>query len=349
MTTHDFFETLEIQFAQKKPFVVFKKSESTSIEALLLKSNDLFPVNYNEAGFIFAPFTSINNKSIWFPLSKATYIDTIFEKQLISEKNNFNHKNDSQKEFHINIVNKAIGVLKQGDLKKVVLSRKAEVKKQLSSPIKLFQKIIQKYPNAYTYCWHHPKIGLWMGATPETLIQLKGSNFKTMALAGTMLFKGNLNVKWGEKEIEEQNLVVKSILNELDPYTNHIQKGETKTVKAGSLLHLQTQIEGELKNSNCLQEVIQALHPTPAVCGLPKKKAKEFILKNENYDRGYYTGYLGVIAPKKETSLYVNLRCMELQNQKANLYVGGGITNQSNAEKEWIETVNKSQIMSQIL
>jgi len=112
------------------------------------------------------------------------------------------------------------------------------------------------------------------------------------------------------------------------------------------------------------------LHPTPAVCGLPKESAKQFILEHEDYNREFYTGFLGelncetTIAPRSgrrnienrayavsrtSTQLYVNLRCMQLKNQQAIIYVGGGITEGSNAESEWEETVSKSLVIKSIL
>ena len=112
------------------------------------------------------------------------------------------------------------------------------------------------------------------------------------------------------------------------------------------------------------------MHPTPAVCGLPKGSAKQFILKHEAYNREFYTGFLGelncetTIAPRSgrrnienrayaitrnSTQLYVNLRCMQLKNQQAIIYVGGGITESSNAESEWEETVSKSLVIKSVL
>lgn len=112
------------------------------------------------------------------------------------------------------------------------------------------------------------------------------------------------------------------------------------------------------------------MHPTPAVCGLPKDISKAFILKNENYNREFYTGFLGELNIKERKSrnvnrhniendayasvknvsnLYVNLRCMQLVNNHAIVYIGGGITKDSIPEKEWEETVSKSQVIKSIL
>ncbi|MBT8260061.1 MAG: chorismate-binding protein, partial [Bacteroidia bacterium] len=155
----------------------------------------------------------------------------------------------------------------------------------------------------------------------------------------------------------------------LEPIVEKLNISSTKTVQAGKLLHLQTDINASLRDNN-LEELIKSLHPTPATCGLPKDKAKAFILEHENYNRSYYTGFLGelnfkvkssrnsnrrniennaYVSIKNETNLYVNLRCMQIKQNKAMIYVGGGVTKDSIPEKEWQETVNKTKTMKNVL
>ena len=101
--------------------------------------------------------------------------------------------------------------------------------------------------------------------------------------------------------------------------------------------------------------MIRILHPTPAVCGFSREIAREFIIENENYNRSFYTGFLGELnlqnfnKDKKKSALFVNLRCMKIENNKVSIFVGGGITKGSNAEKEWQETVFKSKTMKYVL
>jgi isochorismate synthase len=103
--------------------------------------------------------------------------------------------------------------------------------------------------------------------------------------------------------------------------------------------------------SAAIGPVIRALHPTSAVCGMPLEAALTFLLNNEPYDRRYYTGYLGELnlGTDAQTHLYVNLRCMEIKDQMAHIYVGGGITKDSDPELEWQETVAKSETMLHVL
>ena len=100
-----------------------------------------------------------------------------------------------------------------------------------------------------------------------------------------------------------------------------------------------------------IKDFVSSLHPTPAVCGLPMKAAKDFIIKNEGYNREFYTGFLGALNFENEkTELFVNLRCMQyVENKKLALYVGGGITKDSNATLEWDETENKTKTMLDVL
>ena len=209
--------------------------------------------------------------------------------------------------------------------------------------------MLQNYKNAFVYVWFHPEIGLWMGATPERLINIKGSNFTTMALAGTQPFEGATDVIWQEKEQQEQQYVTDFILENIKEEVTISEVKGPYTIKAGSLLHLRTDIMGQLKEVNLLESLIKSLHPTPAVCGLPKETAKDFILQNENYTRSYYSGYLGELNVNENTQLFVNLRCMEVKDAKIALYIGGGITKGSIPEKEFEETVAKAMVMKKVL
>ena len=114
-----------------------------------------------------------------------------------------------------------------------------------------------------------------------------------MSLAGTQPYANKENIVWGNKEIEEQQLVTDFIENKIKDIAKNILIEKAKTVKAGSLLHLKSKVNGELCKSSSFISLIKALHPTPAVCGLPREKAKAFILQNENYTRSFYTGFLG--------------------------------------------------------
>ena len=193
---------------------------------------------------------------------------------------------------------------------------------------------------------------MWLGATPEQFLKLNDNQLHTVSLAGTQLFKEDLT--WQGKEKDEQEFVTQFIVNELVNYADKLYFSEPETVKAGSLAHLKTIISAHIQKE-FLGEIILKLHPTPAVCGLPKESAFQFIIENEGYNREFYAGFLGELNidftnfKTLNSDLYVNLRCMKKENNKINIFVGCGITKDSNPEKEFIETVNKSITIKKII
>lgn len=376
MLIDNFFKIAQNHFNDALPFVLYRKPNASVVKGLFQKDDAVYvSENLTESGFVFAPFDA-NNKTILMPLEESELFESdVLSQQKQNDKVNFIEVSNTTRDYHINIVSKAIKAIENQVFKKVVISRKEDVNLlELSyeqaeyNPIEFFKRLLSQYKTAFVYCWYHPKIGLWLGATPETLLSVTGNRFTTMALAGTQEFKGEENTTWETKETEEQQFVTDFIVDGLKPSVKNLYIGNLETVKAGNLLHLRTKISGIL-NSN-LKAIVDVLHPTPAVCGLPKAAAKQFILKNENYNRKFYTGFLGELnivekitrntnrrnvensayaSVKKVSHLFVNLRCMALTDVKASIYVGGGITKDSIPENEWQETVNKTQTMKKVL
>jgi isochorismate synthase len=320
-----------------------------------MDNDSLFSVDdFSEKGFVFAPFDN-QQKAILFPINNSEFIseDLSFDAIKFKEKDFCN--NDSSREQHIKLVDKTIEEISNNDLKKVVISRKEDLEISDFNLIKTYQKLLQTYQNAFVYVWFHPKIGLWLGATPETLLNIENNTFKTMSLAGTQVYENTKNIVWKSKELEEQQLVTDFIESQLTGISSNLKIDKKETIKAGSLLHLRTKVTGELNENSTLKTLIRALHPTPAVCGLPRGNAKKFILANELYSRSFYTGFLGELNLQKNkietenSSLFVNLRCMNILDDNVSLFVGGGITKDSIPKNEWEETVSKSKVMKRVL
>lgn len=371
MTSEDFFARIESQYINQLPFVAYRKPCENTLNALLQSTDHLHKISdFSEKGFVFAPFDDAET-SILIPLEGSDFLTINSEIATAVEPSEIATViDDNAKRQHVNSVSKAVDAIKTGTFEKVVLSRQEEVLLSKSNPLQLFKNLLNTYSSSFIYCWYHPEVGFWLGATPETLIKIEGNQFSVMALAGTQVYKGHLDVIWDDKEIQEQKFVTDFIVESLKYLVDNLKISETETVKAGSLVHLKTMISARLKPGSSLSSVIKVVHPTPAVCGVPKKVAKQFILENEHYNREFYTGFLGELnfevtaAPragkrnienraytitKKSTKLYVNLRCMQLKNNMALIYVGGGITANSNPESEWEETVSKSLIIKNIL
>ncbi|MFY0605424.1 MAG: chorismate-binding protein [Cyclobacteriaceae bacterium] len=254
-------------------------------------------------------------------------------------------------------VNLAIERIKETSLSKVVLSRFKDVPIDESfDALETFLKLVDKYPNAFCYLTNTKEFGLWIGATPEKLIAIKNQTFSTDALAGTQLKTENQDlgdVAWTQKEIEEQAMVSRYIIDCFKKIRlREFQENGPKTVLAGDLLHLKTEFEVDLKLTNYAtlgDEMLELLHPTSAVCGYPKDLADQLINEVEGYNRGLYAGFLGPVGFEGATHLFVNLRCMQVFSENVRLYAGAGITADSNAAKEMIETENKMNTMLNVL
>ena len=369
MQTEEVFKHVENHFYNELPFVIYNKPNDLIVKALFQKTDNIYTTeDFEGKGFVFAPFDD-SNATVLMPLDESEFFTCKFEHSPVSHTSNSNSEiGDSDKDFHLKLIQNGIQSILDSQMQKVVLSRCESVPFSESQFISVFKKLLQNYASAFVYCWYHPKIGLWLGATPETLISVIGNRFKTMALAGTQQYEDTLDVHWNTKEIDEQQFVTDYIESCLKSSVSSLSISKSKTIRAGHLLHLQSIFSG-IMNAE-LYEVLQELHPTPAVCGLPVKNAKSFILENESYEREYYTGFLGELNFKETISrnenkrnvennaynsvktvshLYVNLRCMQIKNSQALIYIGGGITKDSIPEKEWSETVSKAETMKRVL
>lgn len=352
----DFFIKVKQQEKQNLPFVIYSKPNKNILEGYFQKDDHLyFAENFNQSGFVFAPFDG--NQIVLIPKKKSHKWKAILTSsdENISKESIDNTIDLNAKQHFKALVQKGIDAINNGDFSKVVVSRQEIIDLNDFDITSIFEKLVFAYPTACTYCWFHPKIGLWMGATPERLLKSKNATFLTTALAGTQVYKKAKEPTWENKEIEEQRFVTSYIVDNLKGIASEVTISSPYTVKAGNLLHIKTDIEGKINKNSTLKEVVDALHPTPAVCGLPEMIAKKFIIENENYDRTYYSGFLGELNQKSrnkkklKSDLYVNLRCMQIKEKQAIIYMGCGITKDSNPEKEWEESVNKSMTMKKIL
>ena len=200
------------------------------------------------------------------------------------------------------------------------------------------------------YLCHTPVTGTWLGSTPEIILSGSSQSWKTVALVGTLpIVDGVEPTEWSEKNKEEQAIVAEYIRKIIKKHGAKMTEKGPYTARAGQLVHLKTDFLFQLKETGFLGNLLKELHPTPAICGLPKEEAYQFILSNEGYDRRYYSGMVGWLDPKGQTDLYVNLRCMEIRSTEVKLYAGGGILPSSEVRSEWEETSQKMKTMKNIL
>ena len=368
MNSKGFFDSMQHHFNGGLPFVAYRKPNSNEVRLLLQNDDAIHYINdYSESGFVFAPFDN-KEKSILIPFNASEVKTLNYEISCAVDSEITNKESATSKVEHIDLVQKGIDAITNKQFKKVVLSRYETIDLSDENPIIIFKRLLDTYLAAFVYCWYHPKVGLWQGATPETLIHVEANRFKTMALAGTQKYNGSLEVNWEDKEKQEQEYVTSFIVDSLKPSVENLSISKPTTIKAGNVVHLKTTISGLLQPN--LSAVLLKLHPTPAVCGLPQESAKQFILKEEHYNREFYTGFLGELniqenrsrntkrqnvensayaTVKTSSHLFVNLRCMQLRESKALVYVGGGITKDSIPELEWKETVNKTLTIKAVL
>ena len=332
------------QLSNKLPFVLYALPNSKKVCALL-QTNDTVYQFKEQDGFIIASFNS--KEVLVIPNDASVFIEEDFKSNAIQFEPLEISFNEIEKQNFEQIVTLAIKQIKESFFEKVVLSRSIVVETDVDC-VDSFCKMVQRYPTAFCYVYYHPKIGCWMGATPEQLLKVTNHNFETVALAGTQ--KKADFIDWSAKEKHEQQVVTDYILECLHEEVLTLKVAEPTTVEAGELVHLKTTITGNVYSDENIKTILNQLNPTPAVCGFPKESALEFILKNENYDREFYTGYLGLWDTTTSTAnLFVNLRCMKIEDGKSIIYVGCGITADSNPEKEFFETEHKSMTMRTIL
>ncbi len=363
---------------------------STSTQSLIVDFNENIQfldteIEQSKSGFLISPFVNPQLEKTYF-IEASFRLDYEVRKDTFEEKNNLNtidfqsfiqkitsknnHKNWKNKckmvanqtknneQNHINLVQKSIEAIQQKQFQKVVLSRQKQIEYPENFDLwNAYQNLCKQYPNAFCYIFHIPQVGIWMGASPEILISTDKNNiFRTVALAGTQKYNANIplnQISWGQKEIEEQAMVSRYIINCFKKIRlREFEEEGPKTSIAGNLLHLKTFFEVDMQATNFSQlgsVMLKLLHPTSAVCGMPKESSEKFILENENYNREFYSGFLGPVNIDNETHLFVNLRCMQFFQNMMQLYAGGGITEDSVPEKEWLETELKCRTLLDIL
>ncbi|WP_031525504.1 chorismate-binding protein [Dyadobacter crusticola] len=272
-------------------------------------------------------------------------------------------KNEYAKLRFQRTVELAVAAIRQNQFKKVVLSRTKDLSySDHFQPANAFCELSKIYPHAFVSLVNLPEENeIWLGASPELLVQQQANGFfKTMSLAGTQKARthsGELipryDIRWGEKEIEEHALVSRYIVECFKKIRlrEYLETGP-KTVLAGNLYHLRTDFEVDTNAVNFPElgpVMLKLLHPTSAVCGVPKEPSLEFLLSIEGYDRSFYSGFLGPVQVGENTSLFVNLRNVRFKNGKATFFAGAGITGDSIPEQEWEETELKCDTLLRVI
>ncbi|MCZ4408103.1 isochorismate synthase [Cryomorphaceae bacterium 1068] len=263
-----------------------------------------------------------------------------------SQKSRF-QRQTSKEGYRVSFA-KYMEAFQSGNIQKAILSSIIQEEKPKDfDPIDYFFRLCESYPNAFAYLLYHPSLGTWCGASPEILLEGSGDEYSTVALAGTQPTNPSQEYDWGEKEVEEHELVNEHIRAILEKGgATEIRETAPYTIQAANVVHLKTDFR--FKYGKSVRSLLDQLHPTPAVAGLPTAASIELIQAAEKHDRGLYTGYLGILS-ESETRVFVNLRCMQIGERDLALYAGGGITAKSDMEAEWMETRLKAKTLLNLL
>lgn len=238
-----------------------------------------------------------------------------------------------------------------GKLEKVVLSRTIDLPVGTTEAPALFIEALKERPDAFVAMVMTPDHGLWLGATPERLVLAENDSLLVYAIAGTAATAAATEDPgaWGAKERHEQRVVTKTIAAALiDLGAPHIMIEGPAVLHAGPVAHLSTRISATVE-SRMVESVVNAVHPTPAVCGTPTSTALQRIAALEDRGRELYTGFWGPWSADGRMELFVNIRCMRVFGDRSELRVGAGITAGSVPADEWEETEHKADSWRQLL
>jgi isochorismate synthase len=254
----------------------------------------------------------------------------------------------TSKETHAQLIHLALQRIESRELEKVVISCIKHAPRSAQTLDAIFHKLTAHYPTAMVYALHHPDYGTWMGATPELLLHKAGNRFHTVSLAGTQAYSDTHEIQWNEKLRREQSLVTDFIVQTIEQCGGvDITMHGPYTAQAGPLAHLKTNIH--FTGSTAADQYIKQLQPTPAVCGLPREPALDFLNTHSTAQRRLYAGRIGLRYPSGDEIHFVNLRCMQVFEDHFELHVGGGIVTGSIAEEEWHETEIKANVLRNLL
>ncbi len=299
-------------------------------------------------GFVMAPFAPSSAQPVLFIHPDRMVVDAIDEELCDTSSLEILVASPHERSDYAHDFQVFHDQLMEGVFQKLVLSRSVNiVYHEAFSPLLLFKRACERYPRLFVSLVYTPQSGLWLTSTPEILLSGSGQQWQTIALAGTMQYEENL--RWSEKNIQEQRYVASYIIRQLERFTDHITEEGPRTARAGHLAHLRSDFYFLLPDQAEVGGLLAALHPTPAVCGLPKQEAFQFIQQNEHHHRSYYSGFMGPLAVDGSTTIFVTLRCMQIFQNGYRLYAGGGLLKDSVEEQEWLETETKMDTMRHII
>jgi len=249
------------------------------------------------------------------------------------------------------LVEAATKAMADGSLRKVVLAREIVVTADVpfDAPT-ILERLRTTYPGCHLY-----RVDGFVGASPALLVSRAGDIVRSHPMAGTAARSGDPSTDArlaaallaSTKDREEHQITIDMVHDTLLNWCSYVDyEAEPSIVPVANVQHLATLVEGRLSQpAPSVLELVDALHPTPAVCGSPRETALAFIRANEGFDRGRYAGAVGWVDGRGNGSWAVSLRCADLDGTTARIYAGNGIVGDSDPVTELAETRSKLQAM----
>jgi isochorismate synthase len=253
------------------------------------------------------------------------------------------------------LVARATKEMSSGELRKVVLAREVVVTAGADHDV---AAILDRLRTVYPGC-HVFSVAGFVGASPELLVSRHGDVVRSHPMAGTAPRGGDpaadarlaAGLLASTKDREEHQLTIDMVHDTLLPWCSYVDyEAEPSVVAVANVQHLATLVEGRLSSPPpSVLELVAALHPTPAVCGVPRERALAFIDANERLDRRRYAGAVGWVDARGNGTWAVSVRCAEIDGPVARLYAGNGIVADSDPATELAETRAKLQALLSVV
>lgn len=239
-------------------------------------------------------------------------------------------------------VSTALAAIESGGLEKVVLSRDRELWADHPIPAtEIAARLVVQQPGCFVFLADDV-----VGASPELLVERRGAQVRSRPMAGTVAGTEAAAVSWldrSDKDRREHRLVVDAVVEALAPFATEAPSvSGPMTTRLVGLSHFVTDIEARLSDTTASAlDLALALHPTPAVAGVPTESALALIRRLEGGPRGLYAGPVGWVDSSGDGQFAVALRCARINGHRAVLHAGAGIVAGSDPDREWMETAAK--------
>lgn len=245
------------------------------------------------------------------------------------------------------VVAEAVRRIDAGDLEKVVLARQLLGELHEEDGLRaVINRLAEDYPDTWVYA-----VDGLIGASPETLVRVDHGTVSARVLAGTTARGAGeasdreraVALASSAKDLAEHALAVASAVKRLEPHTARLDASpEPFTLQLPNLWHLATDLKGTLGDGSSSLDLVQAVHPTAAVAGTPRRVALRVLAELEGFDRGRYAGPVGWIDGDGDGEWAIALRCAQVgPDGTVAAYAGCGIVHDSVPADELAETVMK--------